>query len=92
VPRLQGEIEFRNLSFSYTEREQVLNDFCLKIPSGQNVAFVGHTGAGKSSIARLIARFYEFQQGELRIDGQDIRQFGSRSDSFPRIPFSFQAR
>ena len=75
VPKLQGEIEFRNLSFSYTEREQVLKDFSLVIPSGQNVALVGHTGAGKSSIARLIARFYEFQDGEIRVDGKDIRRF-----------------
>ncbi len=60
----RGEIEFRNLSFSYTEREQVLKDFNLNIPAGQNLALVGHTGAGKSSIARLIARFYEFQGGE----------------------------
>jgi ATP-binding cassette subfamily B protein len=75
VPRLKGEIEFRNLAFSYTEREQVLKDFNLIIPPGQNLALVGHTGAGKSSIARLIARFYEFQGGELRVDGQDIRRF-----------------
>jgi ATP-binding cassette subfamily B protein len=75
VPKLLGEIEFRNLSFSYTEREQVLEDFNLVVPSGQNVALVGHTGAGKSSIARLIARFYEFQDGELRVDGKDVRQF-----------------
>jgi len=75
VPKLKGEIEFRNLSFSYTEREQVLKGFSLVIPSGQNLALVGHTGAGKSSIARLIARFYEFQGGELRVDGTDIRRF-----------------
>jgi ABC-type multidrug transport system fused ATPase/permease subunit len=75
VPKLQGEIEFRNLSFSYTDREQVLRNFSLVIPSGQNVALVGHTGAGKSSIARLIARFYEFQNGELRVDGKDVRRF-----------------
>jgi ABC-type multidrug transport system fused ATPase/permease subunit len=75
APKLQGEIEFRNLSFSYTEREQVLNNFSLIIPSCQNLAFVGHTGAGKSSIARLIARFYEFQEGELRVDGKDVRRF-----------------
>jgi len=75
VPKLLGEIEFRNLSFSYTEREQVLKDFNLVIPDGQNVALVGHTGAGKSSIARLIARFYEFQEGEIRVDGKDIRRF-----------------
>jgi len=75
VPKLKGEIEFRNLSFSYTEREQVLKGFNLVIPSGQNLALVGHTGAGKSSIARLIARFYEFQGGLLRVDGTDIRRF-----------------
>ena len=75
VPKLRGEIEFRNLSFSYTEREQVLKEFSLVIPSGQNLALVGHTGAGKTSIARLIARFYEFQEGELRVDGTDIRRF-----------------
>jgi len=75
VPKLRGEIEFRNLSFSYTEREQVLENFSLFVPSGQNVALVGHTGAGKSSIARLIARFYEFQGGDIRVDGKDIRRF-----------------
>jgi ATP-binding cassette subfamily B protein len=94
VPRLRGEIEFRNLSFSYTEREQILNDFSLKIPSGQNIALVGHTGAGKSSIARLIARFYEFQQGELRIDGHDIRQldlagYRKQVGLVPQDPFLF---
>ena len=75
VPKLRGEIEFRNLSFSYTDREQVLRNFSLVIPSGQNVALVGHTGAGKSSIARLIVRFYEFQNGELKVDGKDVRRF-----------------
>ncbi len=75
VPKLQGKIEFRNISFAYTEREQVLKDFNLVVRSGQNVALVGHTGAGKSSIARLIARFYEFQEGELRVDGKDVRRF-----------------
>ena len=75
VQKLRGEIEFRNLSFSYTDREQVLRNFSLVIPSGQNVALVGHTGAGKSSIARLIVRFYEFQNGELKVDGKDVRRF-----------------
>jgi ATP-binding cassette subfamily B protein len=75
VPKLRGAVEFRNLSFSYTEREQVLKDFSLTVPAGQNLALVGHTGAGKSSIARLIARFYEFQSGELRVDGKDVRRF-----------------
>jgi ATP-binding cassette subfamily B protein len=94
VPKLQGEIEFNNLSFSYTEREQVLKNFSLTIPSGQNLALVGHTGAGKSSIARLIARFYEFQAGELKVDGKDVRgfdlaQYRRQIGLVPQDPFLF---
>jgi ABC-type multidrug transport system fused ATPase/permease subunit len=93
-PGLRGEIEFKNLDFSYNEREQVLKDFKLKVPAGQNVALVGNTGAGKSSIARLIARFYEFQGGELLVDGHDIRQFDlekyrRRIGLVPQDPFLF---
>jgi len=93
-PKLEGEIEFRNLSFSYTEREQVLDNFSLVIPAGQNLALVGHTGAGKSSIARLITRFYEYQEGEIRVDGQDIRrldlaQFRRQIGLVPQDPFLF---
>ncbi len=50
------------MDFRYTEQEQVLGDFSLRIAPGESVALVGHTGAGKSSIAKLIARFYEFQE------------------------------
>ncbi|MEW5987387.1 MAG: ABC transporter ATP-binding protein [Chloroflexota bacterium] len=72
---LQGHIEFRHLRFSYTGREVVLPDFSLVIQPQETVALVGHTGAGKSSLARLLSRFYEFQDGELLIDGRDIRTF-----------------
>ncbi len=72
---LRGDIRFENLWFRYTKQEQVLEDFNLHIRPGENVALVGHTGAGKSSIAKLIARFYEFQLGKILIDGQDIRTF-----------------
>ncbi|UCE41007.1 MAG: ABC transporter ATP-binding protein [Candidatus Aminicenantes bacterium] len=94
VPPLRGKIEFRNLFFSYTEREQVLENFSMKVPAGQNVAFVGHTGAGKSSIARLITRFYEFQEGELLVDGHDIRQidldaYRHQIGLVPQDPFLF---
>jgi ATP-binding cassette subfamily B protein len=75
VSQLVGEIRFENVWFRYTEKEQVLEDFNLHIPAGQNIALVGHTGAGKTSIAKLIARFYEFQNGRILIDGQDIRSF-----------------
>lgn len=73
VPRLRGEIQFEQLSFRYSEKEQVLQNFSLHIQPGESVALVGHTGAGKSSILKLVTRFYEFQSGQLRIDGQDIR-------------------
>lgn len=73
---LVGRIEFRGLDFRYTEQEQVLRGFDLTIAAGETVALVGHTGAGKSSLGKLIARFYEFQGGQLLIDGQDIRSFG----------------
>lgn len=73
VPRLAGRIEFRGLDFRYTDQEQVLRGFSLTIEAGETVALVGHTGAGKSSLGKLIARFYEFQGGELRVDGRDLR-------------------
>jgi ATP-binding cassette subfamily B protein len=75
VPPLKGEIVFENVSFHYKESEQILADFDLHIKPGENLAVVGHTGAGKTSVAKLIARFYEFQGGRLLIDGHDIRSF-----------------
>ncbi len=75
VERLKGDIRFDHLCFQYSEKEIVLEDFNLHILPGETIALVGHTGAGKSSIAKLIARFYEFQEGKLLIDGKDIRSF-----------------
>ncbi len=75
VPVLKGNIHFDDIYFRYTDNEPILNGFNLLIQPGETLALVGHTGAGKSSIAKLIARFYEFQQGRLLIDGQDIRTF-----------------
>ena len=76
APVLKGDIRFVGLTFRYSQaNDPVLQDFDLYIQPGENIALVGHTGAGKSSIARLIARFYEFQSGSLLIDGVDIRTF-----------------
>jgi ATP-binding cassette subfamily B protein len=75
VEALRGDIRFDHVDFRYTQQEQVLKRFDLHIDPGESVALVGHTGAGKSSIAKLIARFYEFQGGRIAIDGQDIRTF-----------------
>ena len=75
VPRLKGEVHFEHVHFRYSDKEPVLTDFNLLIQPGETLALVGHTGAGKSSIAKLIARFYEYQQGRLLVDGRDIRTF-----------------
>ncbi len=73
LPEIKGEIRFENVNFSYNTNEPVLTDFSMTIHAGETLALVGHTGSGKSSIGKLIARFYEYQGGKLLIDGQDIR-------------------
>jgi ATP-binding cassette subfamily B protein len=72
---LKGRIDMQHVNFSYAPDEPVLKDFSLHIDPGETLALVGHTGAGKTSIGRLITRFYEYQEGEILIDGKDIRQF-----------------
>lgn len=72
---LNGKIDMINVNFSYTPDETVLKDFSLHIKPGETLALVGHTGAGKTSIGRLIARFYEYQDGEIQIDGVNIREY-----------------
>ncbi|MGB8253732.1 MAG: ABC transporter ATP-binding protein [Anaerolineaceae bacterium] len=72
---LHGKIEFERVRFAYRDNEPVLDDFNLTIQPGENLAIVGQTGAGKSSIARLVARFYEFQSGRILLDDIDIRSF-----------------
>lgn len=94
VPNLQGKIEYRHLDFRYTATEQVLQDFNLTIQAGETLALVGHTGAGKSSLGKLVTRFYEFQGGNLLIDGLDIRTFDLHSyrrqlGIVPQTPFLF---
>ncbi|MEN6524796.1 MAG: ABC transporter ATP-binding protein, partial [Anaerolineaceae bacterium] len=75
VSSLKGQIDFQNVSFYYKKDEGVLENLTLHIKPRENLALVGHTGAGKSSVAKLIARFYEFQSGSILIDGKDIRTF-----------------
>jgi ATP-binding cassette subfamily B protein len=90
--KLKGEIEFKNLSFKYEEAKEVFNNFNLKIQSGESIAIVGHTGAGKSSLAKLLARFYEFQEGDISIDGISIRNYDLKAyrkqiGIIPQTPF-----
>ncbi len=92
--RLSGQIRIEGLNFRYAEDEWVFRDFDLTIEPGESVALVGHTGAGKSSIAKLIARFYEFQSGSILIDGYDIRDlnltsFRKQLGMISQTPFLF---
>jgi ATP-binding cassette subfamily B protein len=74
LPRVRGAVELRGVSFAYVPDEPVLRDVSLKIPAGQTVAIVGATGAGKSSLVGLLARFYDPQVGQVLLDGVDIRR------------------
>jgi ATP-binding cassette subfamily B protein len=92
--KVDGDIRFENLDFRYTENERILEDFNLHITAGETIALVGHTGAGKSSIAKLIARFYKYQAGKLLIDGVDIRKlnlkdYRSQLGFVSQVPFLF---
>ena len=94
VPPLKGAISFQDVSFHYKETEPILEHFNLEIAAGENLAIVGHTGAGKTSVAKLIARFYEFQGGRILIDGRDIRsfdleQYRRRLGVVSQVPFLF---
>jgi ATP-binding cassette subfamily B protein len=72
---IKGDIEFRNVSFTYPDgEEEVLKDFSLKIPAGTNVAIVGETGAGKSTLVNLACRFFEPTNGQILIDGVDYKE------------------
>jgi ATP-binding cassette subfamily B protein len=94
VPQLHGEIEFQDLSFQYKTGEPVLENFNLHVRPGESLALVGHTGAGKTSIVKLISRFYEFQGGRLLVDGMDIRtlnlaQYRRQLGIVSQTPFLF---
>lgn len=95
IPEIHGQIDFEHVDFRYTEKEGVLEDFSLSIRAGETLALVGHTGAGKSSIGKLVGRFYEFQNGRLLIDGHDIRtldlsDYHSKLGIVTQTPFLFE--
>lgn len=92
--RLSGKVVIENLDFRYEEDEWVFRDFNLTIQPGESVALVGHTGAGKSSIAKLLARFYEFQAGRIMVDDYDIRDldliaYRKHLGMIAQVPFLF---
>jgi ATP-binding cassette, subfamily B, bacterial len=73
LPPVAGDVSFEEVRFGYGDGPDVLHDLDLEVPTGTTVALVGHTGAGKSTIAKLLARFYDPREGRITIDGHDLR-------------------
>jgi ATP-binding cassette subfamily B protein len=79
ISHIDGHVRFEHVRFGYGELPDVLHDFDLDVPAGTTVALVGHTGAGKSTIAKLLARFYDPRSGRITIDGTDLRDVTQES-------------
>ena len=79
LDRIEGHVRFDHVRFGYGEGPEVLHDLDLDVPAGTTVALVGHTGAGKSTIAKLLARFYDPREGQITIDGVDLREVKQES-------------
>jgi ATP-binding cassette subfamily B protein len=76
---LKNQIEFKNISFAYIDEDYVLKNISFTLNKGKNMALVGATGAGKSSIINLLSRFYDYQKGEILIDGIELKQYQTDS-------------
>ena len=80
LPPIEGRVQFDDVSFRYTrDGELVLKNINLDVPPGATVAFVGHTGAGKTTLVKLIMRFYDATSGRVTVDGQDLREITQNS-------------
>lgn len=79
LPRVEGRVRFEHVRFGYGDGPEVLHELDLDVPAGTTVALVGHTGAGKSTIAKLLARFYDPREGRITIDGHDLRDVTQES-------------
>jgi len=84
---IKGEVEFDHVRFGYKEDQVIIKDFCAKVKPGQKVAIVGPTGAGKTTMVKLLMRFYDVNSGEIRIDGHNIKDFNRRElrDAFGMV-------
>ena len=79
MPPIKGEVTFENVNFSYDDKVKVLDDVSFRIKPGETIALVGATGAGKSTIVNLISRFYDVQEGTVKIDGHDVKKVSIES-------------
>ena len=73
--KLQGNVEFRNVKFGYDENKTIINNFNAQVKEGQKIAIVGPTGAGKTTMVKLLMRFYDVTEGEILVDGYNIKDF-----------------
>ena len=78
ISGIVGQVRFEHVCFGYTPQKMVINDFSAQVDAGKRVAIVGHTGAGKTTIVKLLLRFYELNSGDIFIDGRNIREFGRK--------------
>ncbi len=87
VKDIKGEVEFEHVKFGYKEDKIIINDFSAKIKQGQRIAIVGPTGAGKTTIVKLLMRFYDVNGGAIKIDGHNIKDFNRRElrDAFAMV-------
>ncbi len=75
IEKLKGNVEFKNVHFGYDEDRTIINDFNAKVKDGQKIAIVGPTGAGKTTMVKLLMRFYDVNSGEIKIDGHNVKDF-----------------
>ena len=76
--RIDGEVAFEDVSFGYTERETVLDGVSLDVAAGETIGLAGATGAGKSTLLKLVPRFHDVDEGTVRVDGRDVREYDLR--------------
>ncbi len=74
IPRVEGHVQFKNVTFGYAAHEPVLHDLDVDVKAGEMIGLVGHSGAGKSTMINLVCRFYDVDEGQILIDGEDIRK------------------
>ncbi len=84
LPKVRGDVEFRNVTFGYSENKKILKEINMSIAAGTRVAVVGQTGSGKTTLINLLTRFYDVWEGEILLDGQDLRalRMGDLRDAF----------
>ena len=75
INKIKTNVEFKNVNFGYNKNKIIINDFSAKVKAGQKIAIVGPTGAGKTTIVKLLMRFYELNKGSILIDGKDIKEY-----------------